>query len=99
MLTDPFTFPHFRKFRSLEPGSVSLQGPYLYGKGDCKMSHSRTGRLSRHWVMQQISIQGPEEFSGMGELKKIYGFRGKCPGIDNGNGIFWNRKQVGFFTV
>ncbi len=48
------------------------------------MSHSRTGRLSWHWVMQEVSIQGPEEFSGMGELKKIYVFRGECPGIDNG---------------
>jgi hypothetical protein len=43
-----------------------------------------TGRLFRHMGMQKFSFQVPEEFSDMGDVKKIYGWREKCPGINSG---------------
>jgi hypothetical protein len=33
--------------------------------------------------MQKISFQGPEEFSAMGNVNKIYGWREKFPGISS----------------
>jgi hypothetical protein len=41
------------------------------------MSHFRDRNLSRHLIMQKVTFQGPEEFSGMGECKKELWVAGK----------------------
>jgi hypothetical protein len=42
--------------------------------------------------MQKVSFQGPEEFSAMGNVNKIYGWREKFPGISSWfvNPLQWN---------
>ena len=42
-----------------------------------------TGRLFRHLGMQKVSLQGPEDFSDMENLKKVYGWREKFSGISS----------------
>ncbi len=42
-----------------------------------------TGRLFRHLGMQKVSLQGPEDFSDMGNVKNIYGWREKFSGISS----------------
>jgi hypothetical protein len=42
-----------------------------------------TGRLFRHLGMQKVSLQGPEDFSDMENVKKIYGWREKFSGISS----------------
>jgi hypothetical protein len=45
-----------------------------------------------HLGMQRVSFQGPEEFWTWGNVKKIYGWREKWPGINSGivNPWQWN---------
>jgi hypothetical protein len=33
--------------------------------------------------MQKVSFQGPEKFSAMGNVNKIYGWREKFPGVSS----------------
>jgi hypothetical protein len=54
--------------------------------------------------MQKVSFQGHKEFSAMGNVNKIYGWREKFPGISSWivNPWQWNflkgkLKQKGFF--
>jgi hypothetical protein len=58
-------------------------GPDFYGMEECKMSHSRDRKTFRHLGMQKVSFQGPEEFSAMGNMNKIYGWQENCPGISS----------------
>jgi hypothetical protein len=73
----PFTFPHARKFWSLAPGQVSLQGPGFYGMDECKMSHSRDRKTFPAFGVQKVFFQGPEEFSDMRECKTDLWVAGK----------------------
>jgi hypothetical protein len=76
-------FPNAGKFWSLELGKVSLQRPDFYGMESVKCLIPGTGRLFRHMGMQKVSFQGPEEFSAMRNVNKIYGWREIFPGISS----------------
>ncbi len=84
-------------FGSLEGSLLHSPMPRNSGPWSKARSHSRgqtfmawrnvkrlfpgTGRLFRHLGMQKVSFQGPEKFSAMGNVNKIYGWREKFPGI------------------
>jgi hypothetical protein len=75
------------KFWSLEPGQVSLQGPDIYGMEKCKMSHSRDQKTFPAFRNEK-GLSSPswdlKSFLTWGNVKKINGWRGKCPGINSG---------------
>ncbi len=74
----PFTFPHARKFWSLEPGCRSpSRGQNFMAWRNVKCLISGTGRLFRHLGMQKVTFQVPEEFSGIGECKQELWVAGK----------------------
>ncbi len=51
------------------------------------------------WECKRSPSRDPTSFMTWGNVKKIYGWREKCPGISSGIGqiFWWELKQKGFF--
>jgi hypothetical protein len=73
-------------FWSLEPGQAFLQGPDFFGMEACTISHCG----DRETFLAFGNAKGLlAEFSDLGDVKKIYGRREKCPGISSGIANPW----------